>query len=186
MQWHGIKIPIVILALLLGLGTLWGGQWLFNRYNYERPLSNLLGENKDVISYSINDSGPLLEVEVRLKKVESLENSYVKLRKSVEEVAGGRKIKITVKDDRDQTLEGVYQDASLAAYEALTRGNYLDMGRFIEARAAGQGAQAKVFLDGEHLYIQMQHEDKYLYEIIPRTDQTNGLNLASGEGGRST
>lgn len=172
MQWNGIKIPVVVLALLVGMGALWGAQWLFNRFNYERPLTRVLQENGDIASYKINDRGPVLEVEVKLRKVENLQDSYSKLSGSVRDVVGRRSVKITVGDDRDAVLEGIYYQTRLAAYEALERGNFLEMEDFIAQRAAREGARARVFLDRDRMYIQISHDNKYLYEIIFRDGQS--------------
>ncbi|MFZ5646295.1 MAG: hypothetical protein ACOY30_01605 [Bacillota bacterium] len=175
MQWNGIKIPVVVLALLVGMGSLWGAQWLFNRFNYERPLTRALVENGDIASYKINDQGPVLEVEVKLKKVDNLQDSYNKLNGSIRDVVGRRSVKITVKDDRDAALEGIYYQTRLAAYEALERGNFLEMESFIAQRATREGAEAKLFLDHDRMFIQINHNDKYLYEIIPRDQQPGSL-----------
>jgi len=137
MQWNGIKIPVVILALLVGIGVLWGAQWTFKRYNYERPLTRILGENGEVASYKINDQGPVLEIEVKLRKVDNIQESYNGISQSVQQVVGRRNTKITIKDDRDATLEGIYYHTRLAAYEAMERGNYLEI-----TLAAGQSRMA--------------------------------------------
>ncbi|MFZ5649758.1 MAG: hypothetical protein ACOY4I_02740 [Bacillota bacterium] len=171
MQWNGIKVPVVVLALLVGMGALWGAQWLFNRFNYERPLTRVLQENGDIASYKINDQGPVLEVEVKLRKVENIQESYNKLSGSLRDIVGSRSVKITIKDDRDAVLEGICYQTRLAAYEALERGNFLEMEGFIAQRAAREGARARVFLDHDRMYIQINHDNKYLYEIISRDGQ---------------
>jgi hypothetical protein len=168
-QWNGIKIPIVILSLAVGLVALWGGQWLYGRYNYDRPLARVLGENKDVVSYNINDRNAEVELEVKLGMVDNLQNSYSSLYESVKSVLGRRNFKLVVRDNRDSTLEAIYYYTRLAAYESLERGNFLQMEDYIAQRAAGQGAVARIFIDADRLYIQIKHDDHYLYEIIPRS-----------------
>lgn len=175
MQWNGIKIPVVVLSLLLGMGALWGAQWVFNSYSYDRPLTKVMEENSDVVSYEINDKGPVLEVNLKLGKVDNLQESYDKLSGSIRDVTGRRSVKITVRDDRDATLEGIYYKTRLAAFEALERGNFLEMESFISKKAAAEGARAKVFLDHDRMYIQMDLNGKYLYEIIPRYGQAGPL-----------
>jgi hypothetical protein len=182
MQWNGIKVHIVALALLVGLGVLWGGQWAYKRYNYERPLTRVLAENKDIASYKIIEEGPEPQVEVRLKQVEDLQETYLDLQQSVAQSVNGKAVKLTIQDDRDQVLEGVGDGVRLAAYEALERGNFVEMAGYIRSSAAGAGAQARVFLDGERLYIQIDHGDKYLYDIIPRTGRTGDAASANGGG----
>lgn len=184
MQWNGIKVQVVLLALVVGLATFWGGQWMYNRFNYERPLSSMLGVHKDVISYRINDQGPVLEIEVKLRQVDNLQQSYSDLDQSVKEVVGRRDFKILLKDERDKNLESVYYRARLAAYEALERGNFLEMEDYISRRAAGEGAEARLTVDENRLYIQISHGDNYLYEILPRTRGDSPL--LSGERGNQS
>lgn len=183
MQWNGIKVPVVILALALGLASFWGSQWLYNRYNYERPLDRVLGENKDIVSYKIDDQGPVIKLEVKLGKVENLQESYGSIKQSVEGVVGRRDFKIALKDDRDAVLDGIYYHTRLAAFEAMERGNYLEMEEYISSRAAREGSQARVLLDRDHLYIQINHGSHYLYDIIPRTSLAGPVSSTAGEGG---
>lgn len=183
MQWNGIKVPVVILALGLGLASFWGSQWLYNRYNYERPLDRILGENKDIVSYKVDDQGPVLKLEVKLGKVESLQESYGSISRSVEGVVGRKDFTIVLKDDRDAVLDGIYYRARLAAFEAIERGNYLEMEEYISGMAAREGSQARVLLDQDHLYIQINHGGHYLYEIIPRTRLAGPAYSAAGERG---
>lgn len=175
MQWKGIKIPIVILALVVGLASFLGVQWLYNRYNYERPLAKLLGENKEVVNYQLHDQGTQLEVQIKLDKVDNLQKEYADLHQSLQKIVGKRDFKIVLEDQRDETLNSIYYRTRLASYEALERGNFLEMEAYISNLAADEGAQAKVWIDQDRLYIQLAHGDSYLYEIIPRTKMTGML-----------
>jgi len=162
------------------LGALWGGQWAFKRLNYERPLAGALSENKYIASYRIVSEGPEPEVEVTLKQVDNLQEAYQNIEQSVDSAVGSQTVKISVKDNRDQVLDSVYRDARLAAYEALDRGNYLEMGDYIQKRASGEGAQARVSLDDQRLYIQIDHGDRYLYEILSRAGTGDSSNYNGG------
>lgn len=168
MQWNGFKIPIIILALIVGLGGLWGGHWLFNRYNYERPLTKLLDENKDIDYYQIEDQQTVMQLEVKLIKVDNLQESYNKLFDSIKYVVGRREFKLILKDDRDPTLENIYYHARLAAYESLKRGNFLEMESYISKLSTRQGSRSRITVDENYLFIQIEHDNHYLYEIIPR------------------
>lgn len=183
MQWNGIRIPVVVLALVVGLAAFWGAQWLYNRFNYERPLTRALEENKDVAAFKINDQGPVLELDVKLARVDNLQRAYSGLDRSLRGVLGRRDFRIVLQDQRDPVLDEIYYQAKLAAFEALDRGNYLDMEAYISRLASREGSKSRVWLDQSRLYIQIDHGSNYLYEIIPRTG-TAGTGLAgAGERG---
>ena len=181
MQWNGIKVPVVILALVVGLTSFWGAQWLYDRYNYDRPLDKILGENKNIASYQINDQEPLLEIEIKLSRVDNLQETYGEIYQSLQEILGRRNFRIILQDQRDPTLDGIYYHTRLAAFEALERGNFLEMEGYISKLAAGQGSEARVWLDQDRLYIQVEHGNNYLYEIIPRPKAAGAVNNGSGE-----
>lgn len=174
MQWNGFKIPIIIMALIVGLGGLWGGQWLFNRYNYERPLTKVLDENKDIDYYQIENQQPVMQLEVKLKKVDNFMESYNKLYDSIKYVVGRREFKLILKDDRDPTLENINYHVRLAAYESLKRGNFLEMESYISKVANRQGSRARITVDENYLFIQLEHDNHYLYEIIPLDAVSSG------------
>lgn len=181
MQWNGLRVPVVVLALVVGLAAFLGAQWLYNRYNYERPLAKLLAENKDVASFNIKDQVPVLELEVKLGMVDNLQETYSSLHRSVQGIVGRRSFKIILKDDRDATLEGIYYHTRLAAFEAIEKGNFLEMEDYISRRAAREGAGARVLLDQDRLYIQIVHGRHYLYEIIPRNRLAGVVSSEGGE-----
>ncbi len=182
MRWNGIRVPVVVLALVLGLAAFWGSQWLYGRLNYERPLARFLGENKYVAAYSINNRGPVMELEVKLGKVDNLQETYNSLQRSVQDIVGRRNFKIILKDERDKSLEDLHHYSRLAAFEAMERGNFLEMEEYISRRAAREGASAKILMDQDRLYIQLVRGSYYLYDIIPRNKMTGDI-LVGVEGG---
>lgn len=181
MQWNGIKIPIVVLAMLAGLVFFWGVQQVYSSYNYERPLNRLLEEDKDVAAYQIDDDGQVLEVQVKLNKVDNLQETYSRLNRSLQEIAGRRNFTIILQDQRDETLNRIYYRARLAACEALDRGNYLEMEDYVSQLAAGEGSRARIWLDQDRLYLQIDHGDNYLYEIVPRTKASGAVYSGGSE-----
>ncbi len=94
---------------------------------------------------------------------------------------GRRSFRIVIQDQRDDTLSGIYYHARLAAFEALERGNFLEMESYISRLAVREGSRARVWLDQDRLYIQIEHGESYLYEIIPRARMAGGLYPDGGE-----
>ncbi len=175
MQWNGIKVPVVILAFALGLAAFWGIQKIYNQYSYERPLAKLLEENANIITHSINDQGPVLEIEVNLAKSKNLQQDYSGLNKDLLNLFDKKEFKIELQGQREQVFNEIYPDIKMALYEAIDRGNYLDMKRYIAELATKEGFEAAVWIDQDNLYIQVERGDSYFQEIIPRVKTASGL-----------
>lgn len=169
MQWQGFRIPIVVTSLVLGLLLLVGAQWLYNRYNYDQPLDDLLKGNKAVESYRIDDGKPVIRVRIELKEVGDLGQTYRELDSSLKDVLGAKEYKIELGDNRNSQLEDIYYYSQFAIYEALARGNYRDMEQYVSQQAASYGAVARVYIDSSSVYVNIEKGDHYLYEIIPVT-----------------
>ncbi len=173
MQWKGLKIPIIIITFVVGLAVFWGIQKIYDQYSYERPLVNFLEKNTDIITYSVNDKEPVIEVNVKFGKTDDLQKVYSDLDKKILDLAGRRKYKIIIQDQTDDTLEKIQPDVLTAAYEAIDRGNYLEMKKHISNMAETEGAKAKVWIDQDNLYLQIEHGDNYFQEVIPRYNLSN-------------
>ncbi len=167
MQWHGFRVHIIIISVILGLLVFAGGQWLYEKYNYDEPLDKTLSSNKAVESYKLSGEDQPVTVELKLKNVENLGKTYGELDNSLREVLGGKEYKIKLVDNRNRQLENIYYHSQFAVYEAMARGNYREMEQYISRQAAAAGAQANVFMDQEAVYVQIKNGDYYLYEIIP-------------------
>jgi len=168
MQWHGWRIPVVLIALLVGLGVFLGAQWLYNRYSYQQPLNDVLRHNPAVASFTINQQEAVLRVTVRLKRVDNLMDAYRKLRRDIAGVLGGRDFRLEIRDDPDDRLQEAYYYSQFALYEAVDRGDYRDCAASIDAYARRAGVKDKIFLDENNIYLQLQDNGHYLYRVIPR------------------
>lgn len=169
MQWHGLRIHIILLALLVGLGVFFGIRWLYDKFSFEGPLDAALKANKAVASFEIERNKPV-KILVNLTPTENLKETYQELYQQVQSVLGSRQFLVKLADNRNEKLKQVFYYSQFAVYEAIKIGNYMDMIKFIEEESRQVGAMPSVFLDQENIYIQLQFDNYYLYEIIPRIE----------------
>ena len=170
MQWHGLRIPVILLALLIGLGVFFGVRWLYNKFSLEEPLAGALKANQDVQSFEIEKGRAVTRITVHLAPTPNLKETYRELHRQVQSVLGRQRFEIKIVDNRDEKLTRLFYAGQFAVYEAIKRGNYREMIKDLEAEAAKYGATAVVFLDQENVYLQLQNQEHYLYEIIPRRE----------------
>lgn len=185
MQWHGFRIPIILLALFLGLTAFLGAQWLYNKYNYLQPLEDFLASSPAVQTFQVEESGKVLTLTVELHETDDLAADYRELQREVSTVLGQRPFVIQLADNRDQVLRQVYYRTQFAIYEALVRGNFREMADDIQVSAAEAGAKATIYLDQDYVYVHMEHNGRQLTEVIPRPEGsfTNTANLSLTGGG---
>ncbi len=170
MRWYGLRISVILLALLAGLGVFFGVRWLYNKFSLEEPLANVLKANSAVQSFEIERARPVTRIVIALAPTNNLKETYQELSRQVQSVLGNQQFEIKLIDRRDEKLARAFYYSQFAIYEAIKRGNYREMIKFIEDEAAKIGAAATVYLDQENIYVQLEYNGHYLYEIIPRRE----------------
>jgi len=169
MQWQGIKIHVVAVALGIALAAFLGAHWLYNSLNFKEPLKKELDTNTLVTDYKIEDSdNGLYQVSVTMKETENLMLAYRQIDDAVKEVMGNHQFVIKLIDQRDDQLVNLYYQGQFAIQEALMQGNFRDMADELNDSAGRVGVKSKVFIDENNIYWQMSHGRYYLYEVIPR------------------
>ncbi|HAG10099.1 MAG TPA: hypothetical protein DCK76_01595 [Desulfotomaculum sp.] len=174
MPWRGLRIPIILLVLVASLVVFWGAHWLFNRFSVEQPLADFLKSQSYIHAFEINRDGSLVQISVLLAPVENLKDTYGELDRGVRNILGVKLYELVLRDKRDVQLKDAFYYSQFAAYEAVMRGNYREMFDYVNKQAAERGATASVFIDQDRIYLQMRHDNNYLYEVIPRpSNKTN-------------
>lgn len=176
MRYNEYKIALILLALLLTLGVLLGGQKLYNANLIEKPLVNELSALSCVESASVDKVEDIYQIEVRIRQAGDLQNEYQEIDKIIAARVNGRPYKIAFSDKRDQFLHNQLQQMQLAIYEAIAHSTYLDLQqRFADAAARDHFAY-RLQIDRQQLYVQMSRDDNFLYEIIAwgDTDKVSG------------
>lgn len=184
MQWQGLKIPVIILSLLAGIALTFGAQWLYQKYSFQGPLNTALNGNKTVESYQLSNEGRLLRVSVTINYDADLMQSYTEVRKELTQAAGKRPFLLALNDSRDDVLKQVWYNSQYAIYQAISQGSYQDMAAVVNREAMVSGAEAKIYIDQENIYLRLKHQGHTLDEVIPRgAGQVSGNVQAPAAGG---
>lgn len=179
MQIKGLRVPFIFLSMCLALGLLFGGNKLYQEYIILRPLVNELQGVPGVENVEINENGKDLFVTISLEEKAALNQTY----NSIENTLGKRKNKnlhLQIKDRPSENLENLFYQVQFCIYEALAQGNFTDMSKNIE-KILENAAEVKWKLDMDlhNIYLEMYDGDHYLYEIIPRQQQSQLMEVAS-------
>lgn len=177
MRWQGFRVPVVLLVMVLALSLFLGSRWVYYKYNFKEPLVQELKANEAVQSFSIDQHEPVIRIVIKLGAVENLKYTYQNLHKSIQDILGNKPFQIDLQDNRDSQLKKIFYNSQFAIYEAIMRGNFREMAEYMKHEASSLKAHATIFIDQDYIYLQMQHDKHYLYEIIPRKQAGNKENV---------
>ncbi|AEF94312.1 hypothetical protein Desca_1457 [Desulfotomaculum nigrificans CO-1-SRB] len=182
MQWHGLRLPVVFLAFVCGLILAFGGQYVYKEYIFQQPLNEILAENKLVDEFKVDNDTQIPVIKVKLANNHvSLMEAYQQLNQSVGQVMNKKPYELEFISNSDASLDQAFYESHYVIYQAQVAGNFPDVAAKVKQAAAKQGAEGKVFVDENNIYIQMYKPDgHYLNKVIPRQNTLNGVTLQGG------
>ena len=166
------KWPVAVLAFVLTLALSVGAVVLRERQLINEPLFKHLSEFESVQTVELHRENNRQIVVVTLNYVEDLGLTHRELNEEIDRLLGHNRFRLEIIDGRNQALEAAFVAVHLSLYEGEHRGNFTEMGSRVDEILLKFGiTEHKVFVDSEHIYLQMRDGDAYLYEIIPRGNQ---------------
>ncbi|MDD4170380.1 MAG: hypothetical protein PHD36_09055 [Desulfotomaculaceae bacterium] len=187
MQWQGLKIPVIIFSLLLGLAFIFGIQWIYQKYSFQNPLNTVLSTNEAVESFQVNTEDEVVKVTLAIKSDADLMQSYQAVQKDLSSYMGRRQYYLDLIDSRDDDLQQLWYKNQFAVYQAIDQGSYQNMASEVNREAELAGAEAKIHIDQKNVYIRLIKNGRTLDEIIARNaGQINNNQKSLAGGGNSS
>lgn len=170
MEIQGLRVPIVVLALVGGLAMLFGLQQVYKYSQVEQPLSHFYAARQDVTGYRVDQLGNRVAVRVTLGQVANLRETYKQLEEGTRNVLDTYPFDLEIKDNRDAKLVDDFYKLHYILQEGLSTGRFTEMSQAFQDAANGLGIdEARVFVDTDRLYVQLRRGGHYLYELMPRS-----------------
>lgn len=175
MQIKGFRVYVVAVAMAVTLAVLLALQFIYQKFDVEQPLFKLYSRTKLVEKAPvIQQKGGTVLVTLDVKKTENLKKAYQDLVSYTEQVMGNTRFSIELRDNRTKELEDAYYQSQFIIYEAISKGDFSRMADVIRQNAGKAGAEAKVFIDNDNIYVEFLKGNNYLYEIVPRKPALQG------------
>ena len=173
MQIKGLRLLVVAGAVISTLAVLLAIQYFHQKYKVEEPLFKMYSQTKLVNKVDLEDKGNKIKVILHVNKTDNLKEAYQELSAQTEKVIGHPDFKMELVDTRTPVLESAFYESQFIIYEALAKGDFTKMADIIRQNAESAGAESRVFIDNENIYVEFMKGDNYLYEIVSR-DQVRG------------
>lgn len=182
MRWHGVKIEVVAVALVVALSAFWGTQWLYHNLNLQKPLREKLEHNQLVAHYEIEKSNNNYNITVTPRQTDNLMVAYHQLYNDLEQVMGNKIFTIQINNQHHDQLDRIYHRGQFAIYEALATGNFTRMEETLHGYARGAGVDSQVFMDDQNIYWQLSVGSDFRYDVVGKNKDSSQapLNVAKG------
>ncbi len=174
---NDLRLWLVLLAFLGTVGILFGGQKLATRFRSEDPARRSISAIKGVRNFKVKRLSEGLIVELKLDKVGNLETILDMIKQKVELHYNQPVQYFQINGRPDQKLKQVRYDLSFYLEEALVSGRYIQLKQAMEGF---RPVKARVYLGTDFVYIQLENDNHYLYEAIPRRSKIVSANNNQG------
>jgi len=159
------------IALIITVALLYTGQALWQSYAIDLPLDKALNEVDGVekvawdTGSSFNDT---VIINVKLRDIDNLQKTYKEIKEKINLTLNGKKYSLEIADDRSQELEQAYYDIHYYVQKSIADGDFPSLEAKVREKAEMIGAEAKVYVDEQNIYLQFTKKDNSLFAVIGR------------------
>lgn len=175
MRIQGIRIEIVILALLVALAGFFSIQYLIREYWIGQPLQEEILQISGVRDVELVDSRDGLLLQLEIDPVPNILLTYQEIQTTGEQLIKNEDFSMIIKNT-DRDLEEDYFKLHHHIYHHISREDYLSLQDYLRSQSSKLGLdEAVFFLDNSHLYLQLIRDERAYYRIIPRYRREDSL-----------
>lgn len=160
MNW----IAVVVVAVV-ATAAFMGGYALYTRAALSRPLGDYYLSHPAVSDVEIDVESGTWVIQLKVEPVERWSEAYRDLWKESQRLLGDRPFRMEMTDGRSPELEEAFRSLHFVIYETLATGRFSLLAGLMEQDLPYRLA---VEIDSQRLYVQMEMDGSYLYEVIER------------------
>jgi hypothetical protein len=148
---------------------------------WEEPLKALYTGSPAVESYNVDRNDDRYVITIRLKATPDLAAAYQALDEGTGRILKSTPYTLKVEDRRTPALAEAYRPVNLYVQEALTTGRFAAMGTQVMDEANKAGMTARVDVDSNRVYVQLQDRSgAYLYSVVDRPQPAGAVRYPEG------
>ena len=166
-----IQIIKGFIALIITVALLYTGQALWQSYAIDLPLDKALNEIDGVENVtwdagsSFNDA---VIINVKLRDIDNLQKTYKEIKEKIDMTLNGKKYLLEIADDRSQELEQAYYEIHYYVQKSIADGDFPSLEAKVREKTEMIGAEAKVYVDEQNIYLQFTKKNNSLFAVIER------------------
>ena len=171
-----LKYWLVLLAFLVTIGVLFGGQKLADKLRVDQPLKREILAIKGIKDFRVEPQKDGLRVDLQMKAVPNLQTVLDLVAQRVKFYYDKPVLAFKIKDHPNNRLEAARYRLSFYLEEAIASGHYIQLEAALHNY---RDLKTKVYLSQDFIYLQYEDGASYLYQALPRNSRllpvTNGV-----------
>ena len=181
-QFRNIQGWLVLLAFIATVAVLFGGQTLTAKLKVENPLKQRLAKIREIRGYTVNETVNGLKLHLKLDKCRNLQTVLNSAIHEVEFYYKKPVKSVNIADYPDFQLEQTKYQLSFYLEEAVASGHYIQLKSALDSFNR-KGIKARVFLDNDFIYLQLEAGKNYLYQALSRHERVLAVANDTPKGG---
>ena len=165
------------IAFIITVACLYTVQAVWQSYAVGLPLDKALNEIDGVHSVTLDKGQKINDnttVYVTLDETTNLQKTYNEITTKIEQKLKDRKYNLEIKDNRSAELDQTYYEIHHYIQKAIVDGDFPQLEAKVQEKANAAGATAKVYVDEQNVYLQLDKNDVSLYSIVTRQSNKIG------------
>ncbi|HYE82854.1 MAG TPA: hypothetical protein VEG39_11915 [Clostridia bacterium] len=168
------------IALIITVAGLYIGQAVWQNYAVDLPLDKALHSIdgvKEVTWDNSNNINDDIKIYATLDNTANLQKTYTEMSTKIEETLKNRQYTLHIKDNPTPELEQAYYDIHYFVQKAIIDGDFPLLDEKVREKAEAAGAAARVYVDEQNIYLQLNKDDSSLYSVVARDYGRTGGNI---------
>lgn len=162
------NVVTAVAALVIVLIISFSSYYLYKRFGVDAPLEKKIEALEVVENSKATRLKDGYEIDINMKQVANLQEAYNSIDRAVKESLPGKKYSLHLTDKPNQPLQDFMQHMQPAIFESLASNRFIWLDQELLSRTREAGLQYKLFVDQEHLYLQVEDGENYIYQVIDR------------------
>ena len=165
-----IRFTTVAIALIITLVILLSGYKLYDKYYVDNSLQETINQIVETEDVKIAKQETHPTVYIRSSEIKNLQTVYQKTAEVVHQKLGPE-FRIVFMDERTEKLSSLYEKSSFVIQEGIVTGKFQEMHKRVQELADAEDVKCHLTMDSFNIYLELNDNQGYLYEVIPCQSQ---------------
>lgn len=177
MNYKGIRIKVVLIVFLLVLGIGLGSLYISHQRRVIEPIKKAFLSVEGVTEVKLEENQLGMEITITLDQLEKLDVTMQQILSQANQLSVP--VQLGIKDQATEELLAAYHQMHFVIEEAIILGNFQEMSDQIGSIANEFQISHRVYLDRNYVYLHLEDQNNYYYNIINRNDNLPVTRLES-------